>query len=527
DEGTHILATIDGIQRTVSEASLRRNLNLRDEDGIVSILDTELFENLTLMGARIAQSSALPTVADEPASPEVEINRLKERVKILEDKEGVIGDKSGDDAPIKGRRETNVPTGSGFIPTASPPATIVSTGSEVGPTASPFVRRRKGKEVMKQIAPRRTTRSTADQETVNATTVTNAQLQTMIDQGVTVALAARDALRIKVWIYGTISTFLLQTVLKKNVTAKDLWKILADLFHDNKETRSMELQEELCYLDLGSLSIAAYFKKIKLISDLLTNIDSPISEKNLIMYDANSLSEKYKHVASIIRQPKSPMTLLEARSMLLLEESRLNSSISILGLASSEFMRHSYGTLDKPTSIPQVFNATTLHYTDNNDDFGWYMDTSATLHLSTSTDGSLCMHKACLIANGKIQQLGIDCDETFSPVVKPATIRTVLNLVVSRQWPIHQIDVKNAFLHDVEVAIRFAYYGVSSNLITYLTRPFGQSTATAAENVNVWSGTASLLPQVGAFITDAFFDRYLTVVIASLLYIVVCHSLYF
>nr|GFC00852.1 hypothetical protein [Tanacetum cinerariifolium] len=47
----------------------------------------------------------------------------------------------------------------------------------------------------KQMAPRRTTRSTADQETINATTVTNAQLQAMIDQGVTAALAARDALR--------------------------------------------------------------------------------------------------------------------------------------------------------------------------------------------------------------------------------------------------------------------------------------------------------------------------------------------
>nr|GEU55194.1 hypothetical protein [Tanacetum cinerariifolium] len=45
------------------------------------------------------------------------------------------------------------------------------------------------------MAPRRTTRSTVDQETVNATTVTNAQLQTMIDQGVTAALAAHDALR--------------------------------------------------------------------------------------------------------------------------------------------------------------------------------------------------------------------------------------------------------------------------------------------------------------------------------------------
>nr|GFB85884.1 hypothetical protein [Tanacetum cinerariifolium] len=47
----------------------------------------------------------------------------------------------------------------------------------------------------KQMAPRRTTRSTADQETINAASVTNAQLQAMIDQGVTAALAARDALR--------------------------------------------------------------------------------------------------------------------------------------------------------------------------------------------------------------------------------------------------------------------------------------------------------------------------------------------
>nr|GFC92752.1 hypothetical protein [Tanacetum cinerariifolium] len=42
----------------------------------------------------------------------------------------------------------DVPTGSGFIPTAGSPATIISTDSEVVPTASPIVTRRKGKEVM-------------------------------------------------------------------------------------------------------------------------------------------------------------------------------------------------------------------------------------------------------------------------------------------------------------------------------------------------------------------------------------------
>nr|GFA05556.1 synaptobrevin, longin-like domain protein [Tanacetum cinerariifolium] len=59
DEGTHILATVDGISRTVSESSLRRNLKLRDEDGIVSIPDTELFKNLTLMGYNISQNQKL------------------------------------------------------------------------------------------------------------------------------------------------------------------------------------------------------------------------------------------------------------------------------------------------------------------------------------------------------------------------------------------------------------------------------------------------------------------------------------
>nr|GEU57190.1 putative reverse transcriptase domain-containing protein [Tanacetum cinerariifolium] len=51
------------------------------------------------------------------------------------------------------------------------------------------------KETEKKMASKQTTRSTADQETTNTTSVTNAQLHAMIDQGITAALAARDALR--------------------------------------------------------------------------------------------------------------------------------------------------------------------------------------------------------------------------------------------------------------------------------------------------------------------------------------------
>ncbi|GKA67167.1 ribonuclease H-like domain-containing protein [Tanacetum coccineum] len=62
-------------------------------------------------------------------------------------------------------------------------------------------------------------------------------------------------------------------------------------------------------------------------------------------------------------------------------------------------------------------------------------------------DGTLSRYKARLVTNGSTQLEGIDVDETFSLVVKPSTIQTILSLATSRHWTIHQLDVKNAFLY--------------------------------------------------------------------------------
>lgn len=51
-----------------------------------------------------------------------------------------------------------------------------------------------------------------------------------------------------------------------------------------------------------------------------------------------------------------------------------------------------------------------------------------------------------IVVKGFTEKPGVDFHKTFSPVVKLATIRTVLTLAVQMNWPLHQIDVNNAFL---------------------------------------------------------------------------------
>ena len=59
----------------------------------------------------------------------------------------------------------------------------------------------------------------------------------------------------------------------------------------------------------------------------------------------------------------------------------------------------------------------------------------------------LAVTKLGLLLRGFHQQYGVDFDETFSPVIKPLTVRIILFLAVQFNWLLKQLDVRNAFVH--------------------------------------------------------------------------------
>ena len=65
------------------------------------------------------------------------------------------------------------------------------------------------------------------------------------------------------------------------------------------------------------------------------------------------------------------------------------------------------------------------------------------------SDGSAKKFKARFVARGFSQKEGIDYDDIFAPVARYTTIRSIIALVATQGWSLHQMDVKTAFLHGV------------------------------------------------------------------------------
>lgn len=77
---------------------------------------------------------------------------------------------------------------------------------------------------------------------------------------------------------------------------------------------------------------------------------------------------------------------------------------------------------------------------------------------SVNPDGKVERYKARLVARGYTQTPGVDYQKTFAHVAKMDTVHVILSCVACLDWDLHQLDVKNAFLHgdlDEEVYMTF------------------------------------------------------------------------
>ncbi|KAJ4974738.1 hypothetical protein NE237_007912 [Protea cynaroides] len=76
------------------------------------------------------------------------------------------------------------------------------------------------------------------------------------------------------------------------------------------------------------------------------------------------------------------------------------------------------------------------------------------------------------------------------------------------------------FILGTECCERFAYCGISANLVTYLTNKLHEGNVSAARNVTTWSGTCSLAPLIGAVLADSYWGRYWTIAVFCTIYFI-------
>ncbi|KAG2707651.1 hypothetical protein I3760_05G157300 [Carya illinoinensis] len=76
------------------------------------------------------------------------------------------------------------------------------------------------------------------------------------------------------------------------------------------------------------------------------------------------------------------------------------------------------------------------------------------------------------------------------------------------------------FILGTEGCERLAYYGIATNLVTYLTNKLHEGNVSAARNVTTWQGTCYLTPLIGAVLADAYWGRYWTIAAFSTIYFI-------
>ncbi|GKA78126.1 ribonuclease H-like domain-containing protein [Tanacetum coccineum] len=148
----------------------------------------------------------------------------------------------------------------------------------------------------------------------------------------------------------------LELVIARPKSDKEAWDFISGLVKDNKWSRTTALKMELRSIKLGDLSMEAYFQKIESLMTIIANLDSPVSDEDVVHYVLDGLPERYNQVCGYMHYKDTFLDLKTARSLLIAEEMRLKSKSFALPVDSSSshmVLLAESGTSRRPSN-PQV-----------------------------------------------------------------------------------------------------------------------------------------------------------------------------
>ncbi|XP_050878116.1 uncharacterized protein LOC127081931 [Lathyrus oleraceus] len=116
------------------------------------------------------------------------------------------------------------------------------------------------------------------------------------------------------WMYATVSQDILQSILIVDDTAEECWKRIAAMFHDNKNSCAVQLENQFSNINLKDFPpTKAYCNRLKTLSDQLANVDSPVTNTRLVLKMISGLTDAYAGFVTYIQQHDSLPTFATSR----------------------------------------------------------------------------------------------------------------------------------------------------------------------------------------------------------------------
>ncbi|XP_071739255.1 uncharacterized protein [Rutidosis leptorrhynchoides] len=124
------------------------------------------------------------------------------------------------------------------------------------------------------------------------------------------------------WIYGTVSTEILLTIMKPDQTSEQTWDPVKSIFQDNEQSRAIHLHHQFSTIRQENFSdMSSYCQELKNIVDQLNSVGGDIKDENLVLQMIAGLSDSYRTIGTMLAHTKPTPSFFDARSMIILEES--------------------------------------------------------------------------------------------------------------------------------------------------------------------------------------------------------------